>query len=153
LLEPIPALSFIDIAASRAAQPALGGGAPTGANRIGDNCGTEISPDRDTTVHQRDVAGPCASLPTVPLGLAPTLAENPGFSRNEGEIRRETDCLLEGDGFELSVPGRAIRPFGRGEDVFQRSEFAPLAWRDRDFEPPAPSRVDLCVRTRTISGI
>src|SRR6266404_6763138 len=31
-------------------------------------------------------------------------------------------------------------------------EFAPLAWRDRDFEPPAPSRVDLCVRTRTVSG-
>jgi hypothetical protein len=29
------------------------------------------------------------------------------------------DSLLEGDGFELSVPGRAIRPFGRGEDVFQ----------------------------------
>ena len=30
-----------------------------------------------------------------------------------------TDSPLEGDGFELSVPGRAIRPFGRGEDVFQ----------------------------------
>src|SRR6266481_1113555 len=29
------------------------------------------------------------------------------------------DSPLEGDGFELSVPGRAIRPFGRGEDVFQ----------------------------------
>jgi hypothetical protein len=29
-------------------------------------------------------------------------------------------ALFEGnDGFELSVPGRAIRPFGRGEDVFQ----------------------------------
>ena len=26
----------------------------------------------------------------------PTLAENPGFSRNQGEIRKETDCLLEG---------------------------------------------------------
>ena len=34
----------------------------------------------------------------------PTLAENPGFSRNQGEIRKETDCLLEGDGFEISVP-------------------------------------------------
>jgi hypothetical protein len=31
-------------------------------------------------------------------------------------------------------------------------EFAPLAWRDRDFEPLASSRVDLCVRTRTVSG-
>jgi hypothetical protein len=29
------------------------------------------------------------------------------------------DSALERDGFELSVPGRAIRPFGRGEDVFQ----------------------------------
>ena len=36
----------------------------------------------------------------------PTLAENPGFSGNEGEIRRETDSLLEGDGFELPVRGR-----------------------------------------------
>jgi hypothetical protein len=29
------------------------------------------------------------------------------------------DSPLEGDGFELSVPGRGIRPFGRGEDAFQ----------------------------------
>jgi hypothetical protein len=44
------------------------------------------------------------SVPTAPPGLLPTLAENPGFSRNQGEIRRETDCLLEEDGFEPSVP-------------------------------------------------
>jgi hypothetical protein len=30
-----------------------------------------------------------------------------------------SDSPVEGNGFELSVPGRAIRPFGRGEDVFQ----------------------------------
>ena len=35
------------------------------------------------------------------------------------KIRFAPDSPLEGDGFELSVPGRAIRPFGRGEDVFQ----------------------------------
>jgi integrase len=35
------------------------------------------------------------------------------------EVRFASDSPLEGDGFELSVPGRAIRPFGRGEDVFQ----------------------------------
>ena len=29
------------------------------------------------------------------------------------------DSPQEGTGFELLVPGRAIRPFGRGEDVFQ----------------------------------
>src|SRR5215472_6123546 len=33
------------------------------------------------------------------------MAENPRLSRDGGEIRRETDCLLEGDGFELPVPG------------------------------------------------
>jgi hypothetical protein len=35
------------------------------------------------------------------------------------EVRFAVDSSLEGDGFELSVPGRAIRPFGRGEGVFQ----------------------------------
>jgi hypothetical protein len=35
------------------------------------------------------------------------------------EFKFADDSLLEGDGFELSVPGRAIRPFGRGEGVFQ----------------------------------
>jgi len=106
LLEPIPALSFIVIAESRAAQPALGGGVPTGASRIGDTRGTEISPDRDTTAPQRDVAGLCGSLPTVLPGVAATPGQNPGFSRNEGEIWTETDCLLEGNGFELPVRGR-----------------------------------------------
>jgi hypothetical protein len=34
----------------------------------------------------------------VPPGLVPTLAENPGFSRNEGEIWRErTVCWREMD--------------------------------------------------------
>src|SRR6516165_1735584 len=34
-------------------------------------------------------------------------AATAGFSIPQGEIPRETDCLLEGDGFELPVP-RAI---------------------------------------------
>jgi hypothetical protein len=33
----------------------------------------------------------------------------PTFSIQEGEISRETDCLLEGDGFEPSVPRRKTR--------------------------------------------
>jgi hypothetical protein len=41
---------------------------------------------------------------TAPSGILPALAENPGFSGNEGEIWRETDCLLERAGFELVVP-------------------------------------------------
>src|SRR6266446_4420405 len=68
--------------------------------------------------------------------------------------------ILWGDG--LTGGGRWIRTFGsqtrhqavrprRGRFSSDR-EFAPLAWRDRDFEPPAPSRVDLCVRTRTVQG-
>jgi len=39
-----------------------------------------------------------------PPGRVRTMAENPGLSRNQREIRRETDCLLEGAGFELAVP-------------------------------------------------
>jgi hypothetical protein len=35
------------------------------------------------------------------------------------KVRFAPDSVLEGDGFELSVPGRAIWPFGRGEDDFQ----------------------------------
>jgi len=54
--------------------------APTVANRIGDNEALEISPDRDTTAPQRDVAGPCASLSTAPLAPARTPAGNRGFS-------------------------------------------------------------------------
>src|SRR5271156_1852866 len=50
------------------------------------------------------VATPCASLPTAPPAPVRTPAENPGFSTKESKLRRETDCLLEGDGFELSVP-------------------------------------------------
>jgi hypothetical protein len=68
------------------------------------HCGTEISPDRDTTGSSARCCWTCASLPTAPSGILPTLAENPGFSRNQGEIRKETDCLLEGNGFELLVP-------------------------------------------------
>jgi len=45
-----------------------------------------------------------ASLPTLSPGIVPKLAESPGFVTNGGEIRRETDSLLEGDGFELPVP-------------------------------------------------
>jgi hypothetical protein len=40
-------------------------------------------------------------------------------TRNPISNRFVCDSALEGDGFELSVPGRAVRPFGRGEDVFQ----------------------------------
>jgi len=41
--------------------------------------------------------------------MAAKMAENLGFSRSGGETRRETDCLLEGDGFEISVPVRQAK--------------------------------------------
>src|SRR6266478_1263638 len=50
------------------------------------------------------LAGRCASLPTAPPAPARTPAENGSFLTSGGEFRRETDCLLEGAGFEPSVP-------------------------------------------------
>jgi hypothetical protein len=37
--------------------------------------------------------------------------EKPGFSTSARYFSRETDCLLEGDGFELSVPLRSSVPY------------------------------------------
>src|SRR5215471_12523749 len=62
---------------------------------------------------RREVAGLCASLPTLPPRTAAKMAENRGLSWDGGQIRRETDCLLEGSGFELLVP-RQIRQRFRG---------------------------------------
>jgi hypothetical protein len=50
--------------------------------------------------------------------IAAARAGSTGGRQGE-EVGFATDSPVEGDGFELSVPGRAIRPFGRGEDVFQ----------------------------------
>ena len=38
------------------------------------------------------------------LGGPAHTAAAAGFSTQEGEVWRETDCLLEGNGFEISVP-------------------------------------------------
>ena len=63
------------------------------------------------------LAGRCASLPTAPPAPARTPAENGSFLTSGGEFRRETDCLLERRGFELSVPlpkqNRTLRRKGR----------------------------------------
>jgi hypothetical protein len=53
----------------------------------------------------------CLAGPAHPAATA-------GFSIREGEIPRETDCLLEGSGFELPVPQCALssptaRPWSR----------------------------------------
>src|SRR6202040_1023477 len=45
-----------------------------------------------------------ASLPTRLPSQQPRPARKAGFSTFENDCGRETDCLLEGDGFELPVP-------------------------------------------------
>src|SRR6516165_2840506 len=58
---------------------------------------------------------PCR--PAEPVHAAATA----DFSIREGEIPRETDCLLEGTGFELLVRGR-------GEAGLSRLLTRPFAW-------------------------
>ena len=50
-----------------------------------------------------------ASLPTRLPSQQPRPARKAGFSTFENDCGRETDCLLEGDGFELPVPEREDR--------------------------------------------
>ena len=100
-------------------------GAANLANRVRQRCGTGISSDRDTTPPRRDVAGLCASLPALPPRTTAKMAENPRLSWDGGEIRRETDCLLEGSGFELSVPRQM------GNDFEALSETGPIGYRRR----------------------
>ena len=57
----------------------------------------------------------CASLPAVPPGQTAHAAATAGCSIQEGEIPREAVCLLEGDGFEPSVP----RMGRRHSQIFQ----------------------------------
>src|SRR5262249_60139889 len=70
---------------------------------------------------RRDVAGLCASLPTLSPRTAAKMAENPRLSLDRGHIRRETDCPLERDGFEPSVPRRKRRgAYRRYKDLLVR---------------------------------
>src|SRR6516164_450399 len=69
-------------------------------------CGTGIWPSRDIIAVRRHVAGLCPSLATAPPAMARTPAGNARVSTSAGQLPLETDCLLEGDGFELLVPRR-----------------------------------------------
>jgi hypothetical protein len=79
----------------------------SGCEPPGRHCGTGIGPDRDITGSWRDVDESCASLPAVLPARPAHTAATAGFSIQEGKIPRETDCLLEGTGFEPSVPREA----------------------------------------------
>jgi hypothetical protein len=61
---------------------------------------------------------PSVPLEVLTVGIVPCRLRGP-FHASLPKTKFAADSALEGDGFELSVPGRAIRPFGRGEDVFQ----------------------------------
>src|SRR5215472_764760 len=86
LLEPISALSFIDIAEARAGQPRLAT-VPRLREPHRRQSGTGISPDRDTTAPQRDVAGPCASLSTAPLAQPAHPRETAASRRRKANSR------------------------------------------------------------------
>src|SRR6202140_1183162 len=50
------------------------------------------------------IGKPCSSPPTRSPSHPRKPARKAGFSTFESGCGRETDCLLEGDGFELPVP-------------------------------------------------
>ena len=82
-----------------------------------------------------------ASLPTRSPSQQPRPARKAGFSTFENDCGRETDCLLEGDGFEPSVPPR------------EKPTSSPV--ETRSLEPPrggdgmsAPTGKGQCVQQR-----
>ena len=81
---------------------------------------------------RREVAGLCASLPTLPPRTAAKMAENRGLSWDGGQIRRETDCLLEEAVTSEPVSGIPI-PWLLGKIQGNSLELrcSPLGTRDR----------------------
>src|SRR3984893_19310730 len=88
-----------------------------------------------------------ASLPTRSPIHPPRPARKAGFSTFESGCGRETDCLLEGDGFELPVPGReTVNPSWEkkpGADLLGNRRFESISLQRRvRCEPDFLSRVD-----------
>ena len=85
-----------------------------------------------------------ASLPTRSPSQQPRPARKAGFSTFENDCGRETDCLLEGDGFEPSVPRQDRIP---GRDRPTMRWFGPDSPLEGDgFELPVPGHGELCRR-------
>ena len=76
------------------------------------HCGTGIWRDRDIAAGRRDLETPCASLPTRSPNLPRTAARKAGVLDPQHSRGRETDSLLEGDGFEPSVPRSPVSSVG-----------------------------------------
>jgi hypothetical protein len=73
------------------------------------HCGTGIGPDRDITGSWRELTSSARLCRPCRLAGPAHPAATAGFSIQGGEIPRETDCLLEGSGFEPPVPRRRTR--------------------------------------------
>src|SRR5215472_18571422 len=89
----------------------LGASAATAANRIAGTAVLEYRPAETIPPLGAMLPGPARLCRPRPRKQPRTWAENPGFSTNGGETRREPDCLLEGDGFELPVPRQICNGF------------------------------------------
>jgi hypothetical protein len=63
------------------------------------------------------LAGPARLCRPCRLAGPAHAAATAGFSIQEGKIPRETDCLLEGNGFELPVP----RPVSNGFEALSET--------------------------------
>ena len=104
---------------------------PRSANRLSRHRGTEKALDRDITGSWVMLTSPARLCRPYRLAGPAHTAANAGFSIQEGEIPRETDCLLERNGFERSVP--------RYQQFVASSELGPIhrrmvirtVWRPR----------------------
>jgi hypothetical protein len=102
-----------------------------------------MGPARDIIAHWRGVAVLSVSLP-IPLVLRPaTPAEKRGFSTWKGKYSERPDCLLEGTGFEPSVPRCACTADSAGGGVTPPDPGG--EWRllgpplDRSIDAPRPA--------------
>ena len=100
------------------------------------HCGTGISPNRDIVAVRRHVAGLSLSLRPRHLPLPAHPRGKPGFSSALRYFPRETDCLLEGDGFELPVP----RHESPGFSAHGGRSLPDSPLEETGFEPEVPAR-------------
>ena len=96
--------------------PSLGSRAAAVATRIGSTAVLEVGPTEifPLMAAYQGVLRVSVDEAAHPRPRYP--AESPGFSRKLGGFRRETDCLLEGNGFELPIPREISSGFEASAD-------------------------------------
>ena len=104
---------------------------------------------RDIAASWPDIEIPCASLSTQSPSRPRTAARKAGVLDLESGCGRETDSLLEGDGFEPSVPV-ATEPIYIAEGELRGDRrAAKKIWRGTNGSNPSPSSKESCAnRTR-----